>query len=275
MNTAPYNPSLISGGIVDVFHEDNDGLPIDWTAVARPRTIRAVIAKASQGTGMVDNQWSANWAGGGAAGLLVGAYHFCTADDPDAQVEHFLSVVGDVTGVLLALDWEAPDPDNPTFEPATVALVQQRAGRLPVIYTGRAMLSEPSAALSACPLWLAEYGTDPVCPPGWSRWRLHQYSDAVSVAGISGHVDMSVHDDTQGSLADLWAQYAGPPRPAPPPTPNPAPLPPPSPLTVQSVIALLQSRSFVESLQATVGAGVDGVMGAETCAKIAAYKPRS
>lgn len=275
--TSPYNPSLISGGIVDVYHGDNGNQPISWGIVARANPpLRAVIAKASQGATGTDPRWASNRQGVLAAGLLLGAYHFCTSDDPDAQVDHFLSVVGDASGVLLALDWELPDPERPTFEPATIEQVEQMAariraktGRVPMIYTGRAVPSRVSEVLSACPLWLAEYGSDPVCPPGWDEWSLHQFTDAETVAGIHGAVDASMHDDTHQTLAEMWAALAHAPSTAPPP---PVPTSAPVPTDVAAIIAALQDPAVVRSIQEVVGAEADGVLGPETAEKIRGFR---
>lgn len=261
--TGSYNPSLISSGIIDVYHGDNGDKPIAWDAVVRANpTLRAVIAKATQGDSFVDPMWFRNRAGVTSAGLLIGAYHFCDGSDPDEQVAHFLATVGDLRGVLLALDWE---PNTGAGGTATVAQVEQMvvkmrttAQRSPLIYCGRSMLDRPSLVLASCPLWLAEYGANPICPPGWDKWRLHQFTDRETITGIEGGVDASMHDDTQGSLAALWQQMGA-----------------PSP-----VLKLLQPQiparppvpaGAIKALQAALGVADDGEWGPVSEAAYAAW----
>lgn len=206
-----YRPARQSDSVIDVSHYQGR---IAWPAVrvANPG-LRGVICKASQGTGR-DPMWNWNATQIGPSGLLPGAYHFVTGDSPDAQVETFLGTVQPVPGVLVALDWEY----NPGGSSAglaiiqrMVSLVEQRLGRLPVLYLGRFQLGAPNALLNRCDLWLPEYGFKPICPPGWTRWRLHQHTDGAQgdrtgvVNGI-GYCDRSYHDDTQGDLADWWGR---------------------------------------------------------------------
>lgn len=259
---AAYNPERISAGIIDVFHGDNGDEPIAWGDVARSNPwLKAAIAKATQGTDFRDPQWAHNQAGITAAGLMLGAYHFCTGDDPDAQAAHFLATVGDMTGVLLALDWE-PNTRGTTAtadDVTAIVLKLREAGRSPLLYCGRSMPGLPSPVLATCPLWLPEYGNTPICPPGWHTWRLHQYTDKGIVTGISGTVDLSLHDDTQGSLASLWQQMAA-------PSPAVPVQPPVSPAAPDDV------RGLIKQLQAATGATPDGIFGPETIAKVEAWQ---
>jgi hypothetical protein len=48
-----------------------------------------------------------------------------------------------------------------------VQLVYQAAGEWPLVSTNRWSVGVPTnTILFNCPLWLAEYGDNPVCPPG-------------------------------------------------------------------------------------------------------------
>jgi lysozyme len=243
-----YIPGQQTSCVIDVSHNN----PVaDWADVkARNPWLRGVIAKASQGDSFTDPTWFKNRKGIAEAGLLVGAYHFCVGDvSPEDQIAHFLSVVGDNKGVLLALDWE-PNPQGVTATMAQVEAMVMRVrsltGRSPVIYCGRSMEGLPSPILATTSLWLAEYGTKPICPPGWSKWRLHQYTDKGIVGGITGMVDLSYHADTQGRLEDWWAGGTAPVLPVTPP----------------------DVSSLVKQLQAAVGAEPDGLMGPDTYAAI-------
>ena len=146
-----------------------------------------------------------------AAGLLVGAYHFMDGKSPCEQMANFLSVVGDTGDILLVVDFEVYDRSQPTASQAAAAVmtIKSLTGRLPVVYTGRYVLSSANSMLSQCPLWLAEYGSRPVCPPGWSQWKLWQHTDGrvgsgpMTVPGI-GPCDRSRFAGTADELKAWW-----------------------------------------------------------------------
>lgn len=109
-----------------------------------------------------------------AAGLLWGAYHFATGDDPIAQVDHFLAAAQPDDTTLLALDVEN-NPDGTTMTPAGakafLAEVTRRTGRPCVLYCGdylkEQLAAAPDPAFAAYPLWYAAISARPTIPrPG-------------------------------------------------------------------------------------------------------------
>jgi lysozyme len=205
----PYIPPVMTDGVIDLYHGDK--VSVDFSVV-KSKGISAVILKATQGVGFVDPAFAQRLADARAAGLLVGAYHFMEASGPVEQMAHFLSVVGDDAGVLLVVDFEAYERSQPSVTQAATAVmtVKSVSGRFPVLYTGRYMLTAPNVMLSQCPLWLAEYGSRPVCPPGWLRWQLWQHTDGQvgsaprSVPGI-GPCDRSRFAGTTDQLKAWWS----------------------------------------------------------------------
>jgi lysozyme len=205
---APYLPPIMSDVVVDLFHGNK--VSVDFSVV-RSDGIAAVILKATQGTGFVDPTFVPRLADARAAGLLVGAYHYLDAKSPVDQIGHFLSIVGNTDGLLLALDFEPNEPSQASaMQAASAAMaVKTVTGRYPVLYTGRYLLTAPNALLSRCPLWLAEYGSRPICPPGWSQWKLWQHTDGVlgsapvPVPGI-GPCDRSRFAGTLDQLRAWW-----------------------------------------------------------------------
>jgi lysozyme len=187
-----------------------------------------MMHKLSQGASFQDPAALGRLKYGAAAGLFLGGYHFMTADPISSQIANFMHMAGQAKQIvapaplMLCIDNE-PGPDNPApgMERATAATdasaaefvtaVYQTTGIWPLAYGGRyAFFSAASLGnLAACPLWLAEYGTNPVCPPGWLNWRFHQYSDGhagpspVSIPGI-GRVDQSEFAGSQADLAALF-----------------------------------------------------------------------
>jgi len=77
--------------------------------------------------------------------------------------------------------------------------MQKDSGKTPVIYTnpsfwslctGGSASSPGSSAFTSYPFWLADYGiTTPPAVAGWSGPGLWQYSDDITVGGMSGGVD--------------------------------------------------------------------------------------
>lgn len=205
-----YLPPVTADVVIDVSHHQKT---IDFAA-AKAAGIAAVILKASQGAGWVDPTFAERTEAAEGTGLLRGAYHFLDGSDPPAQADHFLDTVsGCCPGGLLALDLErSPAGAGPTPEraAATAERIRERTGRWPVIYVGRWSLPAPHPVLARCPLWLPEYGGNPVCPPGWRRWHLWQHTDGRAglapqpVPGI-GRCDRSRYAGPAADLARWWA----------------------------------------------------------------------
>ena len=208
-NPAPYLPPVMSDVVFDISHYENVSQEFVTTAEAG---IVAVILKATQGTGFVDPTFLERAAEARSAGLLVGAYHFLDGSNPAEQVAHFLTVAASEAMVnWLAVDWEPyPVSQAGVIQAATaVASVRAATGTWPLLYTIRSMLSAPNNTLSNCPLWLAEYGTRPICPPGFTAWQLWQHTDGqvgsavVPVPGV-GPCDRSKFAGTVDQLRAWW-----------------------------------------------------------------------
>jgi lysozyme len=198
----------MSDVVIDVSHWQT---PVDF-AQAKAAGMAAVILKATQGIGFVDPTFASRAMAANAAGLLVGSYHFFDTSDPTAQAGYFLATVAR-TGVpmLLALDFE-PSATNQTVESnAAVFLstVKSMIGTWPVLYTGRWDVAPAQPDFLQCALWLAEYGSSPVCPPGWSEWKLWQHTDGeigsgvVPVPGI-GRCDRNRFAGMVSQLSEWW-----------------------------------------------------------------------
>lgn len=173
--------------------------------------IQAVILKATQGSGWVDPTFVGRLRRAERAGLLVGAYHFCDASPPIDQARHFLNLAGSVS--VLALDIEENTISGGTVQISQVAemtaYVQMATGRLPLVYIPRDGPSGtgaglPNGILAQCPLWLPEYGNDPVPPPGWQNWLLWQFTDTAAVPGVPVRCDRSRFAGTVDELITWW-----------------------------------------------------------------------
>jgi len=175
----------------------------------------AMFHKLTQGAGFSDQLGAGRLHAAVQAGLSVGGYHFMTqTDSVSSQVANFMRGVGRAPSpLLLCLDFEPIDASGTAEKMASqfVNAIRMATGKWPVLYTGRWDIDPiPLDNLPACPLWLSEYGTNPVLPATFKSWFLHQYSDGtvgpepVDIPGI-GLVDQS---EFEGSTADLVRQWA-------------------------------------------------------------------
>ena len=190
-------------------------------AAARAYGVTKVGLKATQGVSFVDPSFAVSRAAAEAAGIGVLAYAFLDAALPAAaQAKFLLATVGNLGGSLeLAIDCEsnAGAADGSVTIPLAAAAAQaiaDAAGFLPFFYSTRFGPDGkggglPNAVLSGCPLWLAEWGNAPICPPGWTGWTMWQCTngqtgrDVIPVPGL-GAVDRSYIAAGSLSEIDLW-----------------------------------------------------------------------
>jgi lysozyme len=157
---------------------------------------------------------------------LLAAYHFATGDDAIAQADHFLSVANGVP--VLVLDFEKNTSGGPSMKISQavqfVTHVQDKTGRSPVLYTGSFLKDFHMTAppeLTACPLWLSQYGPRAVLPLGFTTWKFWQYTDGHvfpshienifapgtvihKIDGI-GPCDCDLFNGNAQQLANFWA----------------------------------------------------------------------
>ncbi len=199
---------------IDVSHWQGD---IDWTKV-KAAGIAFAFVKATEGQTIVDKKFAANLKDARAAGVLVGAYHFCRAKNVAAaqeEADHFIGAINMVGGFDLldlppVLDIETKEggikANITAVCHAWLEKVTAATGKTPLMYTNSDMAAKYlDKSLASYPLWLAHYGvSQPSDAGGWSGWTFFQYSDAGNIPGISGSVDMNEYCG-----ADLISEYGG------------------------------------------------------------------
>lgn len=201
---------------------------VDWARV-KSEGFTFAICRATKGAAHVDPTWAANNTGMRAAGLVPGAYHVATREDPQAQAEHLLAQFdarrygSDPDGTLLAVDVEPyTDPDgtanrvDPDYGVVTelFARLHDALGRhRPVLlYTGRwfwagSKFGDPPGRALTPHLWDSRYVPgEPAyasviharIPPtaawyrpygGWPAPRIMQFTDRAKVAGKQHDAD--------------------------------------------------------------------------------------
>jgi autotransporter-associated beta strand protein len=208
------------------------GGSINWTSV-KASGITFAWAKATEGAGVNDADFTVNANNGKAAGVYMGAYHYAHPElnSPATEASHFWSVAGskitaDGLTLMPMLDIEG-SAFSGTVGAANISdwinawctdVIQSAANAgvsiKPAIYV---------SACNACPFnstvsqWfcdIANYsGNDAQTSNPWTAcsgcerwgaggWQFWQYTSSGSIPGISGNVD---HDVFNGTAAGLVA----------------------------------------------------------------------
>jgi len=186
---------------IDISHWQGQ---IAWELVKKNKITFAYI-KATEGTGYTDKLFSQNVLGAGAAGILTGAYHFCTPsniEDAINEAGHFIKVIKNNGGFTRFHLPPVIDIENnggldkksiSAIVRAWVEKVGDAYGVQPVIYSYTYFIKTYlDDSLCDIPLWLAHYGKGqpPACS-GWKSWMFLQYTDKGRVKGIQGYVDLN------------------------------------------------------------------------------------
>jgi lysozyme len=177
---------------------------IAWHSVAAAGISFAYI-RAADGDGSGDQQFANNWRGATGAGVTPGAYLFFEpSESPVAQANVLISQlrsVGFGHGDLMpAIDVETMGGEAQSVVVANlktvVDTVSAAIGSLPAIYASPAWWNGNinSSAFTLDPLWVANwFVSTPQLPAsnwGGTGWQVWQFSDAGSIPGISGRVDL-------------------------------------------------------------------------------------
>lgn len=180
---------------------------------AKKDTIRFVIAKATQGDGIVDPDFVNNWPQIKKDGFIRGAYHFyVTENNPEAQAKLFASTIGTLepTDLPPVVDFEGGGIDKSqsvaqiqeglnTF----IQVLEKELGRKPMIYTdlptANAYLNNPQYADYA--LWIANYNdkSQPDLPITWQNkgWTFWQRTDDYKLDNFTDDGDVFNGDITK------------------------------------------------------------------------------
>jgi lysozyme len=204
-------PDRVNHMLLGIDVSNHQGL-IDWAVVARAG-VRFSLCKATEGFTFTDARFAANVAGARAHGIIPGAYHFTRPGDGAAQCDRFLSVVGRLAGILVALDVEARDTTD-----EAIAWLRRFARRVPgrqvLLYSNRGLWAmSGGGSVAGLPVvgWHAGAGNGyyttasgslahqagatnlrPQAFAGMDTVPMVQFTDHADIPGISGHVDGDV-----------------------------------------------------------------------------------
>ncbi len=198
---------------IDVSHWQGN---IDWQKVALA-DVRFVFIRATNGESGTDRQFTNNWQGAEAVGLLRGVYHYYRPDqDPVAQANHMIDVAGTDAELPYVLDLEERDGIRDTLRDDGQRFLERvfvNDTGTTEIYTSPAFWSEkmrPAPWAAAYDLWIANYTSapEPIVPAPWEQWTFWQYTDSgdgLATGAESLGLDLNRF---AGSLEDLHT-YVG------------------------------------------------------------------
>ncbi|WP_405589828.1 GH25 family lysozyme [Streptomyces sp. NBC_01190] len=225
--TAPAAPDVtgtLKGLDVSAFQEN-----INWPSVASKGASFAYV-KATEGTDYTSSQFSQQYNGSAAAGLIRGAYHFALPNTAggSAQADYFVAHGGgwsdDGKTLPGALDIEYNPYGATCYGLSQSAMVSwitafsneyhAKTGRYPIVYSTRDWWSTCTGNSATPgqhdPLWIANYSGSPTpLPAGWSTYTIWQNADSGTFPG-----DQDVFNGTTTDLKTFaHGTYAPPPPP--------------------------------------------------------------
>lgn len=186
---------------------------IDWDKLAGAG-LSFVYIKATEGSGLVDDQFKRNWAGASRAGLLKGAYHFWDfCEGGNVQAANFIRTVPKEAGALPpTIDIEQSRgcrnmPSKQAFQKSLAVFltkVEKAYGLKPVLYINASIYEKYLAGADhGLKLWISDPHDQAPRMPDNTSWEMWQYSFKGSLPGIGGAVDLDVFRGTPEMLAGL------------------------------------------------------------------------
>lgn len=130
-------------------------------SIVRDPNAKAVIVKATQGTGYVNPKCNHQWDLAGQLGRKRGLYHYAGGGNPVSEARYFIDNIKNYVGQgILILDWEKGQNQswgNPNWCKQFANEVHRLTGVWPLIYVQESALNQVANCASTCGLWVAKY----------------------------------------------------------------------------------------------------------------------
>jgi len=202
---------------------------IKWERVAESGC-KFSFVRASQGDfdppQMIDNNFKQNMDGGSSVGIVMGAYHvvYPYANDAVESAQFFVHIAGDYLklGYLRpALDLENDIAYKTVKDRGKeylsnwittwMSTVEKETGIEPIIYVSEnTVVNHLESSIAQYDLWIAKHTIDlniTLKTGIWDRWAFWQYSDAGSVPGIAGNVDLNLFNGDSNELDNFVISF--------------------------------------------------------------------
>ena len=206
--TREYGVCLPSGFLcygIDISHHQGS---IDWDMVAQASVenpIRFVIMKATEGSSFTDPDYADNIRRARDAGFVCGVYHFYSPmASPQKQAENYINTVKLAKGDFVpVVDVERSGRSSDELQRELLVFLkalETHYGAKPIIYASSKFRKRHlyNAEFDSYPFWVAHYYV--ARPVTDKPWRLWQFTDHASVAGIDGYADFNVFRGTESDF---------------------------------------------------------------------------
>lgn len=161
------------------------------------------IAKATEGIGYRDPQFSRFADQAAKTGILFGFYHFARNNDPAAEARYFFEQTAHLSGKALpVLDYEVQNSNNRYWVEQFAREYKALTGIYPVLYCSASMCAQFKGSwVNGLPLWVAGYPyereswTVDYCPYNVSPWAspiMWQFTSSLRLPGFNGRLDGNI-----------------------------------------------------------------------------------
>lgn len=190
-------------------------------------SISFVIAKASEGESIQDDEYETNKAESDSCGFTFGAFHFFQSNVPvQAQVDNYMSVVKafEADNFPPIIDVESSSDESATGIHTAqskeqvqdslllmLSILQKTTGRIPIIYVRVSDVKDylTDSTFANYPLWICDYqSTDqPEMPGPWAgtKWTLWQRTDKYAHEGDT--LDLDQFNGNEETLRKFLKTY--------------------------------------------------------------------
>ncbi len=186
------------GGIKGIDVSEWQGF-IDWQKV-KASGVQFAMIRTSYGKQSLDKKYKDNISMAQAAGIDVGAYHYCYAtsvEDAKAEARHFINTIRPYKltypAVLDLEDHSQANLDKKLLTDIAVAFMDivKNAGYYPMLYASKYWLESKLDynRLKDYDIWLAQWALKPTWNGDIGIW---QYTDSGRINGINGNVDLDI-----------------------------------------------------------------------------------
>lgn len=133
--------------------------------------VDVIMVKATQGTSYVNPSCDTDYQAAKKKGRLLGIYHYCSGDSPEAEAKYFYkNIKGYIGEAVPAVDWESNQNaswGNTNWVKRFVTEFHRLSGVWPLIYVQASALSQVANCSKNCGLWIASYPS-----MNWKSWTV-------------------------------------------------------------------------------------------------------
>lgn len=176
-----------------------NGFPLNSVTAKAFKQADFVIVKATEGIGYKSPVFEQQIDKAKKAGKLIGAYHYASGGNPEAEALHFYNAIRPYIGTAIpVLDWESGSNsswNNNYWCKRFAESFYSHSSVWPLIYIQASAISQAANCAKLCGLWIAGYPDSSVKTfkripmpykfAPWEAWTIWQYT---STGGVDRNV---------------------------------------------------------------------------------------